>query len=41
MDIRKDLDKRLQLKVKTLERENRQLKIKLKQIRRDIREELN
>jgi len=34
MDIRKDHDKKLALKIKTLERENRQLKIKIKQIRR-------
>jgi len=36
MDIRKDHDKKLALKVKTLERENRQLKIKIKQIKRII-----
>jgi hypothetical protein len=34
MDIRKDHDKKLALKIKTLERENRQLKIKIKQVRR-------
>tara|TARA_R110002020_G_scaffold282188_6_gene497867 strand:- start:2414 stop:2527 length:114 start_codon:yes stop_codon:yes gene_type:complete len=34
----KDKDiRRLELKVKTLERENRQLKIKIKQIKRIIR----
>tara|TARA_R110002020_G_scaffold72436_1_gene186411 strand:+ start:1011 stop:1127 length:117 start_codon:yes stop_codon:yes gene_type:complete len=36
-DIRKDMDKKLALKLKTLERENRQLKIKLKQIKRILR----
>jgi chaperonin cofactor prefoldin len=36
--INKDTDiRRLELKVKTLERENRQLKIKIKQIKRIIR----
>jgi hypothetical protein len=37
VDIRKDMDKKLALKLKTLERENRQLKIKLKQIKRILR----
>ena len=39
-DIRKDMDKKLALKLKTLERENRQLKIKLKQIMKNITHKL-